>query len=441
MINVKKLAISIVLSMCVAAAYLGLFPRTSHAVTKITFWHGMSGKRLPAVEKIVNGFNEAHPDIKVEAQFMGKYKEVISKTIAAVKAGRPPHICQAYEVGLQTMLDSGVIVPVCELFNPGEVDFGDVVGPIKDYYSVEGKLYSMPFNSSTAIVYYNKTLFRKAGLDPNKPPTTYNDIEKIGKKLIDSGVVPNAFSTGWPSWIMEQAHAYHSQFYANNNNGRTARATSVTFNQEFGVKYVETMSRFAKDKIYIYGGREYSANKAFLAQQIAMLIQSTSSVGSIEDAAKGRFEVGTTFLPRFENYPRGNSVIGGATLWVLKGHPKKDYDAIKAFLKWTLQPEVAMQWHKDTGYFPVTNSALKRLMDEGWFSKHPNHLTAFLQILSGVKNPESQGVRLGNFVEIRNIVQTALEKSFAGSVSPESALDEAAKEANRVLKQYAELYQ
>jgi sn-glycerol 3-phosphate transport system substrate-binding protein len=201
------------------------------------------------------------------------------------------------------------------------------------------------------------------------------------------------------------------------------------------------MSRFAKEKIYIYGGREYSANKAFLAQQIAMLIQSTSSVGSMEDAAKGRFEIGTTFLPMFENYPKGNSVIGGATLWVLKGHPKKDYDAIKAFLKWTLRPEVALQWHKDTGYFPVTNSALKRLMDEGWFSEHPNHLTAFLQILSGVKNPESQGVRLGNFVEIRNIVQTALEKSFAGSVSPKNALDEAAKEASRVLNQYAELYQ
>ncbi|NIR13517.1 MAG: extracellular solute-binding protein, partial [Desulfobacterales bacterium] len=161
----------------------------------------------------------------------------------------------------------------------------------------------------------------------------------------------------------------------------------------------------------------YSADNAFLAQQIAMLIQSTSSVGSIEKAAKGKFEVGTSFLPRFAEYPRGNSVIGGATLWVMKGHPKGDYDAIKEFLKWIIRPEVTMQWHKDTGYFPVTNSALKNLLDEGWFSEHPNHLTAFLQILSGVKTPRSQGVRLGNFVEIRNIVQTALEKSFAGAAS------------------------
>lgn len=150
--------------------------------------------------------------------------------------------------------------------------------------------------------------------------------------------------------------------------------------------------------------------------------------------------MGTTFLPRFEGYPRGNSVIGGATLWVLKGHSKKENAAVKEFLKWIIKPEVTMQWHKDTGYFPVTNSAVKRLLDEGWFSKHPNHLTAFLQILSGVKTPMSQGVRLGNFVEIRNIVQSALEKCFAGTVPPKAALDEAAKKANRVLKEYTELY-
>ena len=439
----RSLRIYLTLAFVASLVYVyvvAITPTASHAATKIGFWHAMSGKRLPAVERIVNGFNAAHPDIKVEAQFTGKYRKIIAKTIAAVKAGKPPHIVQVYEVGLQTMLDSGVIRPIYEIFKPGEVDFGDVVWPIRDYYSVKGKLYSMPFNSSTAILYYNKDLYRKARLDPNKPPTTYKDLEKIGKKLVGSGVVPRGLSTGLPSWIMEQAHAYHKQYFANNQNGRKARATKVYFNRKFGVKYVKTMSRFAKEGVYIHGGREYSANNAFLAQQIAMLIQSTSSVGSIEKAAKGKFEVGTTFLPRFSGYSRGNSVIEGATLWVLKGHPKGDYDAIKEFLKWIIRPEVTMQWHKDTGYFPVTNSALKALLDEGWFSEHPNYLTAFLQILSGVRTPRSQGVRLGNFVEIRNIVQTALEKSFAGTASPKAALDEAAKEANRVLKDYNELY-
>ncbi len=437
----KKRFVTLARTLTIVAVALLMIPSFSYAVTTITFWHAMSGRRLPAVQRIVDGFNAAHPDIKVEAQFMGKYKEVIAKTIAAVKAGKPPCIAQVYEVGLQTMLDSGVIVPVYELFHPGEVDFGDVVGPIRDYYSVKGKLYSMPFNSSTAILYYNKDLFKKAGLDPNKPPTTYADLERIGKKLVASGVVPNAFSTGWPAWIFEQAFAYHNQFYANNENGRLGRATEIYCNRKFGVRYLETMTRMAKEKVYIYGGREYSANKAFLSQQIAMLIQSTSSVGSIEAAAKGKFTVGTTFLPRFKGYPRGNSVIGGATLWVLKGHSKKEYAAVKEFLKWIIRPEVTAQWHRDTGYFPVTNSAVKMLHDQEWFASHPNHLTAFLQILTGVKTPMSQGVRLGNFVEIRNIVQTALEKSFSGEMTPQAALDQAAKEAKRVLKEYVELYQ
>jgi sn-glycerol 3-phosphate transport system substrate-binding protein len=426
--------------LLIGAYTVAMTPATSHAVTKISFWHAMSGERLPAVERIVNGFNAAHPDIKVEAQFMGKYEEVIAKTITALKVGKPPHIAQVYDVGLQTMLDSGVILPIHEIFKPGEIDFGDVVEPIRDYYSVKGKLYSMPFNSSTAILYYNKDLYRKAGFDPNKPPTTYKNLEKIGKKLVDSGVVPKALSTGAPSWIVEQAHAYHNQYFANNQNGRQARATKVYFNRKFGVKYVKRMTRFAKEGVYIYGGREYSANNAFVAQQIAMLIQSTSFVGSFEKAAKGKFAVGTSFLPRFSGYPRGNSVIEGATLWVIKGHTKEDYDSVKEFLKWVIRPEVTIQWHKDTGYFPVTNSAVKALMDEGWFSEHPNHLTAFLQILSGVKTPRSQGVRLGNFVEIRNIVQTALEKSFAGEAAPKAVLDEAANEANRVLGKYNERY-
>ena len=440
MIKKRDYLAFILVGFLATAVVMGMTPRTCQAVKKISFWHAMSGERLPAVERIVNRFNATHPDIKIEPQFSGKYKEVIAKTIAAMKAGKPPHISQACEVGLQAMLDCGVIVPVHELFKPGEVDFGDMVGPIRDYYSVKGKLYSMPFNSSTPILYFNKDLFRKAGLAPNSPPTTYKNLERIGKKLLSSGGVPNALSTALPPWIFEQAHAYHNQYFANNQNGRRARATKVYFNRAFGVKYVETMSRLAKEKVYIYGRGEYSANKAFLAQKIAMLIQSTSSVGSLEAAAKAKFEVGTTFLPRFEGYPRGNSVIGGATLWVLKGHPKEDYDAIKEFLKWLIRPEVTMQWHKDTGYFPVTNSAFKRLLDEGWFSEHPNYLTGFAQILSGVKSPTSQGVILGNFREIRNIVQTALEKSFSGAAYPKAALDEAAKAADRVLKEYTELH-
>ncbi|MFQ5822787.1 MAG: ABC transporter substrate-binding protein [bacterium] len=391
------------------------------------------------MDNLIKRFNSDHPNIEVQAQFTGSYAETMTKAISATRAGNPPHIFQAYEVGTQTLLDSRAFVPVFELAKPGDIDWGDVIIPIRNYYSVKGKLYSMPFNSSTAILYYNKDLFKNAGLDPNHPPTSYKEMSEMGRKIIESEVTPNVLSFGWPAWVFEQMHALHNQFYTNNSNGRDGRATEVLFNRTFGVKVLEQWVQWARNKIFIYGGREYSANKAFLSGQIAMLIQSTSSVASIEKAAK--FEVGTSFLPRLEGYDRGNSVIGGATIWVMKGSSEKELKAIWQFLRWLIQPEVAKQWHQETGYFPLTISAVKKLLDEGWFSKHPNHLTAFLQILSGNNTPQSQGVLLGNFVQIRDIVDSALEKAFQGARTPKEALDQAAKEANRILKEYNQLYQ
>jgi sn-glycerol 3-phosphate transport system substrate-binding protein len=408
--------------------------------TKILFWHAMSARRMEAVDKVLEGFHAAHPEIRVEPQFTGTYGETLSKAIAAVRSGEAPHIVQVFEVGTQTMLDSGAIVPLFELEKPGEIDWGNVVGPILDYYTVGGKLYSMPFNSSTSMLYYNKDIFEKAGLDPNRPPRTFDEVLEMGKKIVESGAAPHAISFGWPDWQFEQAHTMHAQFYANNENGRKGRATEVYFNRDFGVKVLEKWTEWANAGVFTYGGPEYNANNAFLAGQIAMLQQSTSSAGSISKAAQ--FTVGTTFLPRFEEgYPLGNSVIGGATLWTMKGHSEEEYAAVWEFYKWLARPDVAVQWHKDTGYFPSSNAAVRELMDEGWFTAQPNFLTAFMQILTGVRRPESQGVLLGNFVEIRESVKTAIEKATSGQMSPKDALDEAANEADRILKEYAELYQ
>ena len=401
----------------------------------INFWHAMSARRMKAVDVVLEGFHAAYPEIKIEPQFTGSYAETLSKAIAAVRAGEAPHIVQVYEVGTQTMLDSGAIVPVFEIEKPGDIDWGNVVGPILDYYTVGGKLYSMPFNSSTSMLYYNKDIFEKADLDPNRPPRTFDEVLEMGKKIVESGAAPYGISFGWPSWQLEQAHTMHAQFFANNENGRKERATEVLFNQEFGVRVVEKWTEWAKAGVFYYGGPEYKANDAFLAAQIAMLQQSTSSVGSI--SGKAQFNVGTTFLPRLEGYPLGNSVIGGATLWTMKGHSEEEYAAIWEFYKWIARPDVAVQWHKN----PSSNAAVRELMDEGWFSGQPNFLTAFMQILTGVRRPESQGVLLGNFPEIRQHVRAAIERATSGQASPQDALDEAAKEANRVLQEYAELYQ
>ncbi len=156
-------------------------PEGTKAAGTVTFWHAMSGSRAKVVDALVEGFNSSHPGIKVEALYTGSYGETVTKGLAAVKAGNPPVLLQSYEVGTQSMKDSEAIIPVKNL-NNGEVDFNDVVGPIKNYYSYDGEMFSMPFNSSTAMLYYNKDLFEKAGLDPENPPATFDEVYEYGKK-------------------------------------------------------------------------------------------------------------------------------------------------------------------------------------------------------------------------------------------------------------------
>lgn len=428
----------------VGLAVLLFIPRGSVIAAEkveITWWHAMSGARLKVVEAIVESFNATHPDIELKPLFTGTYAETLTKFIASYRAGTAPNLVQVYEVGTQTMIDSDAILPVYQI--PGMLgetwDWAQYVLPITNYYSVDGNLWSMPFNSSTAMLYYNKDLFRQAGLDPNKPPTTWKEMEEYGEKLLESGVVDHAYSTGWPSWIFEQALAYHNHLYADNDNGRAGLAKKVVYNDDFGYMVFETWIRLHDKGIYIYGGPEYGPNSAFKAGRIAMLIQSTSSLAGILKGSE--FEVGTSFLPRFEGYPVGNSIIGGGSLWVTKGKSEEELRAVWEWLKYLGRKDTAIQWHKGTGYFPVNSAALKELLDEGWFSAEQTFLTAFLQILSGRRDTAAAtGVRLGPFVAMREHWRAALEKAIAGDLSPKEALDEAAQKQNRLLEDYAELY-
>jgi sn-glycerol 3-phosphate transport system substrate-binding protein len=407
---------------------------------EITWWHAMSGNNGKVVDGIVKDFNAAHPGIELKALYTGNYPETMTKYITAYRAKTAPNLVQAYEVGTQQMLSSGAIVPVYQI--PGMVgekwDWAQYVIPITHYYSTAGNLWSMPFNSSTAMLYYNKDLFAKAGLDPNKPPTTWEELEADGKKLLQTGAVKHVLSFGWPGWVLEQSFATHNQLFANHENGRSGLATKVLFNGAFGNMVLNTWTRLAKEGIFIYGGPEYSANSAFESGQIAMLIQSTSSLKGIEKGSQ--FKVGTTFLPRFEGYPRGNSVIGGASLWVTKGQSKEQLRAVWAFLKYLAGTNIAVDWHKGTGYFPAVNSAVQALLAEGWFTQDQNYLTAFLQVLSGRRDTAAAtGVRMGPFVQIRELERTAIEKSVSGQLSPKAALDEAARKADQLLADFAQM--
>ena len=407
-------------------------------VTTITFWHAMSGSREKVVNELAESFNALHPDMKVEPQLIGSYAETLTKALAAYKTGSPPTIVQVYEVGTRTMLDSDAVIPVYTL-DKGEVNWDEVVQPIMKYYSVEGKLSCMPFNSSTAMLYYNKDMFAAAGLDPEKPPATWAEVETVSKKLMEAGVAKGGFSMGWPAWIFEQEFALHDQLYADNDNGRAGLATKILFNSDFGVSLLTEWQRMAKEGVLVYGGREYSANDPFLAGQFGMLFQSTSSLGGIIKSAS--FKVGTAFLPRLDGFDGvGNSVIGGGCNWVMKGATEAQQKAAWEFLKYSFTPERSVIWHKQTGYFPTSLTAYDDLKKEGWFEAEPNHATAFNQILSGANTPAATGVVLGDFVQIRDITGAAIEEVVVNFVDPKQALTKAETETNQVLGDYAEMH-
>lgn len=404
---------------------------------QISFWHAMSGSRGEVVQALVDEFNATHPGIQVVAEFTGSYADTLTKALAAVRAGEPPHIVQVYEVGTRTMLDSGAVIPVAEI-SGGEFDPAAFVAPIVNYYSADGELQCMPFNSSTAMLYYNKDMFREAGLDPEQPPTTFQEVYDMSKQIMDAGVAQGGISFGWPAWILEQMFAKHDQLLADADGGRTGLATEVYLNNQFGVDVLTEWQRWAEEGVLVYGGREYSANDPFIAGEFAMLAQSTSSLAGIQEDAP--FEVGTAFLPRLEAYDGlGNNVIGGGCLWTMAGHSEEENAAVWAFYSFLSETPQSIAWHKGTGYFPSTLEAVAALEEEGWFEENPNFRTAFDQILAGEDTPAAQGVLLGDFVTIRDVVGAAIEEVVVNGVAPQEALDAATEEINQLLQDYKSL--
>ena len=339
--------------------FFSLIVTPVQAEIKIKFWHAMSGGRIDLLKGMADDFNKTHSGITVESQYIGSYNETLNKTIAAVKAGAPPHIFQLYEVGTRGMIDGGMIMPIGNIAKPGEVDWSDYVDAVMSYYKINGKVYSMPFNSSTPILFYNKTLFKKAGLDVNKPPDTWNLVREMGKKIMDSGAAEAGITWNMHSWYFEQWHAVQNALLADKGNGREGRAGKVIFDESAGVNIVKWWTGLEKDKIYLNVGRGWSNHrKAFISGQAAMMISSTSDVTQMTKAFNEKgWGLGTGFFPRPDAVPRQGVVIGGGTLWLTKDHPKAELQAAWEFLKWISMPEQQVTWHKGTGYFPIRKSA------------------------------------------------------------------------------------
>lgn len=405
---------------------------------KISFWHAMGGGTKGVIDRMVGDFNYTHPGIEVSVQHKGSYRETLNATIAAAKQGTPPNVIQSFEIGTRQNVDSGVFVPFEDLVEQGEINWDDFLDPVLNYYRVNGKLYSMPFNSSNAILYYNKDMLEEAGFDPDNPPTTFEEIIKVSQKIVDKGLAKGGTTWALHSWFYEEWMANLGQNLVNKENGRAGLATEANLDSKASKRIVNWWKELYDKGLWINAGIENwaQARQNFVSQRSAMLITSTSSVTSMTNAGKEQgFEVGTARIPVPEEQERNGAVIGGASLWIVDDKSVTN-NAAKEFVKWMSLPENQIRWHKATGYFPVRKTAVDVLRKEGWFKENPNYKAAFDQLLETKSIRATQGAMIGRFMEVRTIVEKAIEAVLDSQGSVKEIMGNANEKINKSLQDY-----
>ena len=406
----------------------------------INWWHAMGGRLGEKVQSIAEGFNNSQNLYKVVATYKGSYPDTMTAGIAAFRSKSPPHILQVFEVGTASMMAAkGAIKPVYEVMAESGLPFNPdgFLPTVTGYYTTsDGRMLSMPFNSSTPVLYYNKDAFIKAGLDPNKPPRTWPEVEQYARKLINAGY-SGGFSTAWISWIhIENFSAWHNIPVATQANGFGGLDTEFTFNSPLHVKHIQKLADWQKEKIFIYGGRRNLGNAKFSSGEVAMYTESSAGYAGFKKTCK--FEFGTSMLPYWPDASGApqNTIIGGASLWVMAGHPSEEYKGVAAFFSYLSSPAVQADWHQFTGYLPITTDAYYLTRGQGAYDEDPGMETALKQMTLNKPTENSKGLRFGNFVQVRSINYAQLEAILAGKKSAEQGLGFAVKEGNKLLRKF-----
>jgi sn-glycerol 3-phosphate transport system substrate-binding protein len=428
-----------IVSAVVMAAGLG-YAAPAMAQAEIQWWHAMAGELGQKIDKLATDFNAEQKDYKVVPVYKGTYTEVMTSAIAAFRAKQPPHIVQVFEVGTATMMAAkGAVYPVHELMkDAGEpFDQSAYLPSVVGYYTdTKGNMLSFPFNSSTPVFYYNKDLFKKAGLDPNAPPKTWPEVEAAAKKLQAAGV-PCGLTSQWPSWInVENLSAWHNVPIGTKANGFGGLDTILEINGPVQVRHLGNLAEWQKTKIFDYGGRQDAANPKFFSGECAMMMASSAArLGVITNM---KAEVGMSMLPYYPDVSGApqNSIIGGATLWVLKGQKTADYKGVARFFSYLSKPEVQAWWHQNTGYLPITLAAYELSQKQGFYEKNPGADVSIKQMTLHPPTDNSKGLRFGSFVQIRNNIEEEIEGALQGKKSAQEALDSAVTRGNDLLRQF-----
>lgn len=409
--------------------------RTDLNGTTVTFWHSMGGVNGEALQHLVDQFNQDNKlGIRVDAEYQGSYDDAINKLKSAQIGNMGADLVQIYDIGTRFMIDSGWIVPMQDLMDADGWDDSQIEPNIRAYYTVKDKLYSMPFNSSTPLLYYNADMFKKAGID--KAPDSLPGIGNIAEALVQKGGAGEAISLGIYGWFFEQFGCKQGAAYANNGNGRTDAATAVDFDQNGSGARTLSAWKALYDKGYApnvgHGGDAGIAD--FTAGKSAMTLGSTASLKQIIADVNGKFEIGTAYFPKVSEDDKGGVSIGGASLWALDNKDDRKKAAAWEFIKFLVSPASQAYWNVETGYFPVTTAAADEQVFKDNLARYPQFGTAIDQLHAS--SPESAGALLSVFPEARKIVETEIENMLNNGSQPEDAVKKMADQINKSIADY-----
>lgn len=426
-------------AFALAALALAAISTASQAQTEIQWWHSMTAVNGEWVNDLAKNFNASQQEYKIVPTFKGSYDESMTAAVAAFRSGNAPHILQVFEVGTATMMASkNAIVPVGKVMADAGEKFtpASYVPAVAGYYTApNGQMLSFPFNSSTTVFYYNKDAFKAAGMDPETAPATWGDVTLAAAKLKASGH-KCPLSIAWQGWTqLESFSAWHNVEFASKQNGLAGMDARLKINSPLHVRHIENLANMAKQGLFVYKGRASAPEASFISGECAMMTTSSGFYGNVKRNAK--FGWGLAPLPYYKDVPGApqNTVIGGASLWVMAGKKPAEYKGIAKFFTYLSSPEVQSASHKRTGYLPITTAAFQLTDKSGFYKENPGTDVAVTQMIRKVTD-KSRGIRLGNYVQIRAIEDEELENVWAGKKTAKEALDSIVLRGDELLARF-----
>lgn len=423
-----------------AAAAAFMAGACSAQAANIEFWYGNTGSVETAIKAQCDAFNAAQTQHKITCVGQGSYEVSMQKAIAAYRAHNHPILIQFFDAGTLDLMLSDAVVPVQDILP--DVKWDNYIAGARAYYETSGgKLFAQPYNSSTLLFYTNKTELEKAGI--TKTPVTWEDVIDAARKLKAAGhACP--FVTDGDTWrVLEQFSARHGLPVASKHNGYDGLDAEYVFNTTFAAKHLANLVDWRKEGLVKLNADTKAGNytAAFNAGECAMMEGSSGSYAASAKAFEGKYEITVGMAPMYKDHERHNTLVGGASIYVMKGHDKDQIEGAKAFLDFLRQPEQQMFFTAATGYVPVTNDVLDAINKSGE-ANSPKYATAAIGIesMNQARTPDSRGIRLGFYVQFREVFMEETQKAFAGQQTMQVALDNAKKRGDGLLRRFEQTY-